>query len=199
MRSPKPDWKALAFLNHCAQCQQMLPVCVLRWAFRWELFVYTLLHPSKSHRWMRRFLESGDSDLLWRLVLSILNGEIELKNRTEEKKWSKSMLYHKISCNRSDCARSDLNNELTISFLHFDTISAWTRAYFAVWNNQGLDLEALIAQKTHHNPWNTAPIIKQPDFIWVLFDVCPGTSSLNCFLNKLIYSLHNFSSTSLNR
>lgn len=86
MRSPKPDWKALAFLNHCAQRQQMLPVCVLRWAFRWELFVYTLLHPSKSHRWMRRFLESGDSDLLWRLVLSILNGEIELKNRTEAKK-----------------------------------------------------------------------------------------------------------------
>lgn len=41
--------------------------------------MYTLLHPSKSHLWIRRFLESGDSDLLWRLVLSILNGEIELE------------------------------------------------------------------------------------------------------------------------
>lgn len=58
-----------------------VPVCVLRCAFRWELFVYTLLHPSKSHLWMRRFLESGDSDRLWRLVLSILNGEIELKKK----------------------------------------------------------------------------------------------------------------------
>lgn len=29
---------------------------------------------------MRRFLESGDSDRLWRLVLSILNGEIEQAN-----------------------------------------------------------------------------------------------------------------------
>ena len=58
---------------------ELLPVCVLRWAFRWELFVYTLLQPSKSHLWIRRFLESGDSDLLWRLVLSILNGEIELE------------------------------------------------------------------------------------------------------------------------
>lgn len=28
---------------------------------------------------MRLFLESGDSDRLWRLVLSMLNGEIELK------------------------------------------------------------------------------------------------------------------------
>lgn len=43
--------------------------------------MYTLLHPSKSHLWMRRFLESGDSDRLWRLVLSILNGEIELKKK----------------------------------------------------------------------------------------------------------------------
>lgn len=59
-----------------------VPVCVLRWAFRWELFVYTLLHPSKSHLWIRRFLESGDSDRLWRLVLSILNGEIELEKET---------------------------------------------------------------------------------------------------------------------
>ena len=41
--------------------------------------MYTLLHPSKSHLWIRRFLESGDSDLRWRLVLSILNGEIELE------------------------------------------------------------------------------------------------------------------------
>lgn len=61
-----------------------VPVCVLRWAFRWELFVYTLLHPSKSHLWIRRFLESGDSDRLWRLVLSILNGEIELEKEKVE-------------------------------------------------------------------------------------------------------------------
>lgn len=42
--------------------------------------MYTLLHPSKSHLWMRRFLESGDSDRLWRLVLSMLNGEMEQAN-----------------------------------------------------------------------------------------------------------------------
>lgn len=40
-----------------------LPVCVLRWALRWELLVYTLLQPEKSQRWIRRFLsESGESD-----------------------------------------------------------------------------------------------------------------------------------------
>ena len=33
---------------------------------------------------MRRFLESGDSDRLWRLVLSILNGEIELEKEKPE-------------------------------------------------------------------------------------------------------------------
>lgn len=46
--------------------------------------MYTLLHPSKSHLWIRRFLESGDSDRLWRLVLSILNGEIELEKKKVE-------------------------------------------------------------------------------------------------------------------
>lgn len=46
--------------------------------------MYTLLHPSKSHLWIRRFLESGDSDRLWRLVLSILNGEIELEKEKVE-------------------------------------------------------------------------------------------------------------------
>ena len=46
--------------------------------------MYTLLHPSKSHLWIRRFLESGDSDRLWRLVLSILNGEIELEKKEVE-------------------------------------------------------------------------------------------------------------------
>lgn len=39
--------------------------------------MYTLLQPSKSHLCMRRFFESGDSDLRGRLVLSILNGEME--------------------------------------------------------------------------------------------------------------------------
>lgn len=55
--------------------------------------MYTLLHPSKSHLWIRRFLESGDSDRLWRLVLSILKGEIELeKEEVESEREQRSAL-----------------------------------------------------------------------------------------------------------
>lgn len=55
------------------------PVCVLRCAFKWELLVYTLLQPSKSHLWILLFLESGDSDLRGRRMLSILKGDMELQ------------------------------------------------------------------------------------------------------------------------
>lgn len=62
------------------------PVCVLLWALRCELLVYTLLQPSKSHLWMRLFLESGDSDLRVRRTASILNGDMELKKSTIHQK-----------------------------------------------------------------------------------------------------------------
>lgn len=39
--------------------------------------MYTLLQPSKSHLWILLFLESGDSDLRGRRMLSILNGDME--------------------------------------------------------------------------------------------------------------------------
>lgn len=55
------------------------PVCVLRCAFKWELLVYTLLQPSKSHLWILLFLDSGDSDLRGRRMLSMLNGDMELQ------------------------------------------------------------------------------------------------------------------------
>lgn len=59
------------------------PVCVLRCAFKWELLVYTLLQPSKSHLWILLFLESGDSDLRGRRMLSILKGDMELQRGGE--------------------------------------------------------------------------------------------------------------------
>lgn len=66
------------------QTQTYWPVCVLRCAFKWELLVYTLLQPSKSHLWILLFLESGDSDRRGRRMLSILNGDMELQR--EKKK-----------------------------------------------------------------------------------------------------------------
>lgn len=41
--------------------------------------MYTLLQPTKSHLWILLFLESGDSDLRLRGILSILKGDMELQ------------------------------------------------------------------------------------------------------------------------
>lgn len=45
--------------------------------------MYTLLQPSKSHLWILLFLESGDSDLRGRRMLSILKGDMELQQENK--------------------------------------------------------------------------------------------------------------------
>lgn len=76
------------------------PVCVLRCAFKWELLVYTLLQPSKSHLWILLFLESGDSDLRGRRMLSILKGDMELQRGGGKQE---TMLNH--SCVVAPCSK----------------------------------------------------------------------------------------------
>lgn len=58
------------------------PVWILRWAFRWELLVYTLLHPAKSHWWIRLLFKSRDSSpCIWVIPAGLsIKTEIGSKN-----------------------------------------------------------------------------------------------------------------------